>query len=147
MLDPTPLKQGEQYVTVAHIRDCDDLPKLPITPSVTRNDGTQEPLWTHTDGTPMKILVRALSFAERRKINQEAKDDNDQFALLTCLYGIEQPKFTKEQLEVIESKHPAAVDAIAETIHSLCQFPASMVERELRRLSELPAEPPSEPEK
>jgi predicted transcriptional regulator len=85
-----------------------------------------------------------LDVWERRKINQEAKDDNDQFALLTCLYGIEQPKFTKEQLEVIESKHPAAVDAIAETIHSLCQFPASMVERELRRLSELPAEPPSD---
>jgi len=144
MLDPTPLKAGEEYATVAHIRDCCDLPKLPVTPSVARTDGTQEPLWTHTDGTPMKILVRALSFAERRKINQDAKEDNDQFALLTCLYGIEQPKFSKEQLEVIESKHPAAVDAIAETIHSLCQFPASLVERELRRLSGLNSETPKD---
>jgi hypothetical protein len=140
MLDPTPLPPGGSYATVADIRDCTDLPEMPITPAVRRVDGGDEPLWTRPDGTPLTILIRALSFKERREVNQAAKDDNDAFLLETCRRGIKAPVFSRAQLEILESRHPAALDAIADTIWSLTQLPASMVAREVRRLAGL-AEP------
>lgn len=141
MLDPTPLAAGQSYASVAEIRDCQDLPCMPITPSIRRADGATEPLWTRPDGTPLTILVRALSFEERREVQQVAGDDNDdQAALEACLRGIKEPQFSREQLaEVLAKKHPAALDAIAETIYALCDLPAGMVEREVRRLAGLPA--------
>src|ERR1700748_748487 len=105
MLDPTPLAPGAQYATVADIRDCLDLPEMPITPWFVCADKTTEPLWTRPDGTPLTILVRALSFGERREVNQAAKDNDDQFVLETCLRGIKAPTFTREQLTVLEAKH------------------------------------------
>lgn len=145
MLDPTPLAAGEQYATVADIRDCDDLPELPVTPSFRREDGSTEPIWTRPDGTPLVILLRGLRFDERREINQAAKDSDDQFTLETCLRGIKAPTFSREQLtNVLQTKHPAALDAIADTIWSLTNLPASLVTREVRRLAGLPA-PPAAP--
>lgn len=140
MLDPTPLKAGQSYASVAEIRDCQDLPELPVTPAIRRADGSTEPLWTRPDGAPLTILVRALSFEERREVQQAAGDDNDdQAALEACLRGIKEPQFTREQLaEVLSKKHPAALDQVAETIYALCDLPAGMVEREVRRLAGLP---------
>jgi hypothetical protein len=143
MLDPTPLASGAAYATVADIRDCADLPEMPCTPAILRVDGALEPLWTRPDGTPLTILVRGLSFAERREANQAAGDNDDQFKLEVCLRGIKVPRFTREQLTaILEAKHPAALDAIFDTIKDLCTLPAGLVEREVRRLAGLPAEKP-----
>ena len=139
MLDPTPLPAGQSYGTVAEIRDCQDLPRMPVTPSFCRTDGELEPLWTRPDGSALTILVRAPSFAERREINAQAGESDDAFTIETCFYCIEQPPFTREQLkEVLEKKHPAALDQISETAWQLADLPASLVEREVRRLSGLP---------
>lgn len=140
MLDPTPLAPGARYATVADIRDCLDLPEMPIAPYFVCADGTTEPLWTRPDGSPLTILVRALTFGERREVNQAAKDNDDQFVLETCLRGIKEPAFSREQLTVLEAKHPAAIDAISSTIWRLCDLPAGLLEREIRRLSGLPAD-------
>lgn len=142
MLNPTPLDNGRNYATAAQLRDCDDLPKLPVTPQVVTNDGEAIPFWTDSNGAPLTILVRALTFEERRKINTQAKDDNEMFRLLTCLYGIAQPKLEEDQIDILKRKHPAALDAISETIWQLCQLPAAMVEAEVRRLAGLPAAAP-----
>ena len=140
MLDPTPLKAGQPYATVAEISVCADLPQLPVTPSIRRTDGTLEPLWTRTDGSALTILVRAPSFAERREINAAAGDSDDAFTIETCFYCIKEPAFTREQLrEVLEKKHPAALDQISETAWQLADLPAALVEREVRRLAGLPA--------
>lgn len=141
MLPITPLKGGERYATAAEIRDSLDLPEMPITPGVERADGGWEPLWRRSDGTPLTILIRALSFKERRLINSQAKEDDDKFALLTCLHGIKEPKLTEQQIEILEARHPSAIDAISDAIWALCRFPASMVEAEVRRLAELPSVP------
>src|SRR5687768_13611102 len=100
MLEPTPLKAGQSYGTVADIRDCPDLPSMPVTPGVARADGVWEPFWRRSDGTPITVLVRAPSFAERREINLAAKDSDDQFVLETCVRCIAEPPFTREQLAV-----------------------------------------------
>lgn len=140
MLDPTPLKAGESYASVAEIRDCPDLPQMPCTPSIRHTDSTETPLWTRPDGSALSILVRAPSFAERREINAAAGDSDDAFTIETCFYCIAQPPFTREQLkEVLETKHPAALDQISETAWRLADLPAALVEREVRRLSGLPA--------
>jgi hypothetical protein len=140
MLEPTPLPAGQSYGTVAEIRDCQDLPRMPVTPAMSRADGTYEPLWTRPDGSALSILVRAPSFAERREINAAAGDSDDTFTIETCFYCIAEPAFTREQLrEVLEKKHPAALDQICETAWKLADLPAALVEREVRRLSSLPA--------
>jgi hypothetical protein len=140
MLTPTPLKDGEQYATVAEIRDCLDLPRMPVTPSFQRADGGIEPLWTRGDGSALSILVRAPSFAERREINAAAGESDDAFTIETCFYCIAEPAFTREQLrEILEKKHPAALDQISETAWQLADLPAALVEREVRRLAGLPA--------
>lgn len=140
MLDPTPLKPGESYATVAEIRDCVDLPSMPVTPSFPRVGGGLEPLWTRPDGTALTILVRAPSFVERREINAAAGDSDDDFIIETCFYCIAEPKFTREQLkEVLELRHPAALDQISATAWRLADLPAGLVDREVRRLAGLPA--------
>lgn len=140
MLDPTPLSPGQSYATVAEIRDCQDLPQMPVTPSFARADGGVEPLWTRPDGSALSILVRAPSFAERREINAAAGDSDDIFTVETCFYCIVEPPFTREQLrEVLEKKHPAALDQISETAWQLADLPSRLVEREVRRLAGLPA--------
>jgi hypothetical protein len=142
MLEATPLAPGQSYATVADILACQDLPRMPITPGMRRAaDGAWEPLWARPDGTPLTILVRALSFAERREIMTAAGENNDAFALEACLRGIVEPAFSREQLGILEAKHPAALDQIAETIYALCDLPAGMVEREIRRLAGLPDKP------
>lgn len=143
MLTPTPLPPAAAFATVADIRDQADLPRMPVTPAIRRADGTDEPLWTRPDGSALTIQVRALSFEERRLVNQAAGESNDDLTLWTCFYGICDPRFdTIEQCrEILGRRHPAAVDAIAATIWSLCDLPAGMVEREVRRLAGLPAQP------
>jgi hypothetical protein len=139
MLTPTPLKPGENYASVAEIRDCVDLPDFPVTPVFQRADGGVEPLWTRPDGSALTILVRGLDFTERREVNQDAGDSDDQFTLETCLRGIKEPKFSREQLkDVLAHKHPAALDEIADTIWALSNLPAGMVAAEVRRLAGLP---------
>jgi hypothetical protein len=141
MLTPTPLKPGESYASVAEIRDCADLPEMPVTPCFAHADGTIEPLWTRPDGSALTILVRGLSFTERREVNQDAGDSDDQFTLETCLRGIKEPTFSRAQLtEALATKHAAAVDEIADTIWALSNLPAGMVAQEVRRLAGLPRE-------
>lgn len=151
MLDATPLAPGQSYATVADIRDCQDLPKMPVTPGVRRvADGGWEPLWTRPDGSPLTILLRAPSFEERRLINQVAGESDDTFTIETCFYCIAEPTFSREQLkEILQNKHPLALDQIRDTAWSLAELPAEMVEREIRRLAGLPKEPtqPKRPRK
>lgn len=143
---PTPLPLGAAYATVADIRDCAQLPELPVTPGYTRVDtGAWEPIWTRPDGSALTILVRALTFTERREVNQTSGESDDQFALETCLRGIKEPAFSREQIGVLEAAHPAAIDQIAQTIWSLCDLPAGMVTRRVRELAGLPATPRPKP--
>ena len=119
MLDPTPLAPGQAYATAADIRDCADLPELPVTPGVRLADGSFAPFWTRPDGTALTILVRAPSFTERREINQAAKDSDDQFALETAARCIKAPQLSREQISILAAKHPAAIDQISETIFNI----------------------------
>jgi hypothetical protein len=144
MLEPRALQPGEVYGTVADIRDCPDLPETVLTPGIKLTDGTYEPYWTRPDGTPISVLIRAPSLAERRLIEQAApKDDDIAFVLETCLYCIKEPKFSKEQLkDVLASKHPGALIQISDTAWELAQFPAPLIARTVREFAGLPSEPP-----
>jgi hypothetical protein len=143
MLDATPLKPGESYGTVADIRDCPDLPEMPITPGARYQDGTFDPYWTRSDGSPIAVLVRAPSLAARREIEQAAADKDDmQFVLETCFHCIVAPTFTREQLkDVLSTKNPAALIQISDTAWQLADFPSTLIDREVRRLTGLAAEP------
>lgn len=145
MLDPRPLQPGEVYATVADIRDCVDLPSMPICPGERMADGSFQPYWTRPDGSPLVVLVRAPSFAERRQIEQAAPDEKDTlaFVLETCLYCLIEPKLTREQLkDVLSTKHPAALIQISDQAWQLAELPAPLIERELRRLAGLADTPP-----
>lgn len=146
MLDPTPLPSGEAYATMAELLVCDDLPAMDVVPGLRLTDGRLDPFWTRPDGSPLTIRVRALSFKERREVHLAAKDDDAQAVLETCLRGIIQPPITAEQLVVLEQRHPAALDAIAETIWALGAFTATMVATEVRRLAGLAPDPGLAPE-
>lgn len=133
MLDMSPLRDGESYATAEQIRDVPDLAEMPI----------EVPHWQHSDGTPFKILIRALSFEERREANRASRtpkgeDDDDQFALETCLRGIVQPRLTRAQLDIYKAKNPDAIDEICETIWWLSRLPARALAAEVRRLADLP---------
>jgi hypothetical protein len=151
MLEPTPLKAGEGYGTVADIRDCADLPTMPFTPGARWQDGTFDPYWTRPDGSAIVVLVQAPSLESRRAIEQAAPDKNDAmtFVLETCLHCLKEPKLTREQLkDVLSTKNPAALIQISDTAWQLAEFPADVIAREVRRLASLPAEPaPAKAEK
>lgn len=147
MLDPTPLKAGESYASVADIRDCEDLPSMPLCPGERMADGSFQPYWTRPDGSPLIVLIRAPSLAERRQIEQACPDDKDSmaFVLETCLHCLKEPRITREQLkDVLSTKHPQALIQISDTAWQLAELPAIVIEREVRRLARLPAEAPAE---
>lgn len=137
----TRLEPGESYATAEQIRDVRDLAEMPI----------EVPWWQHADGRPFKILVRALSFDERTQVNRASRtpnggDDDDQFALETCLRGIVEPRLTRPQLDIYKAKNPDAIDAICDSIWWLSRLPARTVAAEVRRLADLPPDGDAEPE-
>lgn len=123
-LDTAILRPGESYATLARIRDVADLPEMAV----------NVPQWTE-DGHRCVILIRALSFRERRLVQQKAKEDAAQIALLTCLYGIKEPRFSEAQLDILETRHPGAIDAIAETITLLGEYSADDIITHVRTLA------------
>lgn len=129
MLDTSPLQPGETIASVARIRDVADLPEMPVL----------VPQWTE-DGKDCKIVLRALSFAERRRVREKAKGDPDTEVLYVCLYGIKEPRLDENQLDILEKKHPGAIDAIAETITKLGEFDAATVLAHVRSLAGLGSE-------
>jgi hypothetical protein len=140
MLPIAVLKSGESCATAEQIRDVPDLAEMPF----------EVPHWRHADGTPFKIRLRALSFRERTEINRAAKtakgeDDDDQFALETCLRGMVEPRLNKTQLDIYKEKNAEAIDAISDTIWWLTRLEARAVAAEVRRLADLPPEPPDVP--
>lgn len=142
MFEPRGLQPGESYGTVADIRDCPDLPETALTPGIRLTDGTFEPYWTRPDGSAISVLVRAPSLAERRLIEQAAtKDDDIAWVLQTCLHCLKEPKFSKDQLEVLAAKHPGALIQISDTAWELAQFPAPLIARSVREFAGLPTEP------
>lgn len=155
MIIPTPLKAGEVYATAADIRDCADLPETPFTPGVSYLDGSFEPYWTRPDGTPMTVLIRALSLADRRAIEQAAPAGDDMaWVLETCFYALKEPRLSRDQLkEMLATKNPAPLIQINDTAWELSDFPAQLVTREVRRVAGLadeaePAEqPPARPKR
>jgi hypothetical protein len=145
MLDPTPLKPGESYASVADIRDCVDLPEMPMMPGERMADGSFQPYWTRPDGSGLVVLVRAPSLAERRAIEQAVPDEKDSlgFVLETCLHCLKEPKLSREQLkDVLSTKHPSALIQISDQAWQLAELPASVITREVRRIAGLADEPP-----
>jgi hypothetical protein len=141
MLDPTPLAPGASYGTAAEIMVCNDLPRMPITPGITRTDGGFEPYWTHADGKPMTLLVRAPSHDERREINAAAGDSDDDFTLETASRCIvfDPPLPVEQAKDLLRGKNPLALEQISATAWQLAGLPAGMVEREVRRLAGIQA--------
>lgn len=139
MLPPTTLLPGEQYATVADIRDVQDLATMPV----------EVPQWRHADGAAFKLLVRAPSFREATEIDAAARtadgeDDHAAFVLESCLRIIVEPRFTRAQLEILRDKNPDALDAICDTGWRLIRLSARAVEAEIRKLADLaPAAPPA----
>ena len=145
MLEPTPLPAGASYGTAAEIMVCADLPRMPVTPGITRVDGGFEPFWTHADGRPMTLLVRAPSHEERRAINTAAGDSDDDFTLETasrCLV-FDPPLPVEQAKELLRGKNPIALEQISATAWQLASLPSGLVEREVRRLAGLPATKPA----
>lgn len=140
MIIPSPLKAGEGYATAADIRDCADLPETPFTPGVRYPDGTFEPYWTRPDGSPMTVLVTALSLAQRRAVEQAAPEGDDMgWVLETCFYCLKEPKLSRDQLkDMLATKNPAPLIQISDTAWELSDFPAQLVTREVRRIAGLP---------
>jgi hypothetical protein len=136
MLPIAILKAGETCATAEQIRDVQDLAEMPF----------EVPHWQHGDGAPYKIRIRALSFRERTEINRASKrpdgsDDDDQFALETCLRAIVEPRLDKPQLDILRAKNAEAIDAISDTAWKLTRLSAHVVAAEVRRLADLPPEP------
>jgi hypothetical protein len=139
MLPTATLKAGESFATVEEISVVQDLAEMPV----------EVPHWQRADGTPFKIRLRALSFRERTEVHRASRrpdgsDDDDQFALETCLRGIVEPRLNKTQLAILAEKNPEPIDAISETIWRITRLPAPSLAAEVRRLADLPPEPPSE---
>lgn len=148
MLTPHPLRAGDSYATAADIRDCDDLPAMPICPGERMADGSFQPYWTRPDGSGLVVLVRAPSLAERRMIEQAVPDEKDTFGwiLETCFYCLKEPKLSREQItDMLSTKHPGALIQISDTAWQLAELPAAVVNREVRALAGLPAEPIAPP--
>jgi hypothetical protein len=145
MLEPTPLASGASYGTAAEIMVCNDLPRMPITPGITRVDGGFEAFWRHADGTPMTLLVRAPSHEERREINAAAGDSDDDFVLETAARCIvfDPPLAVEQAKDLLRGKNPLALEQISDTAWQLAGLPAGMVEREVRRLAGLQSKKPA----
>ncbi len=146
MLDPTPLKAGESYATVADIRDCLDLAEMPAMPGERMADGRFEPYWTRPDGSGLVVLVRAPSLSERRAIEQAVPDPTKYpmgWALETCFHCIKEPRFSRDQLkDALATKNPSALIQISDTAWQLAELPAGVLEREIRKIAGLPPEKP-----
>lgn len=146
MLEPRPLHPGEAYASAADIRDQDDLPAMPLCPGERMADGSFQPYWTRPDGSPLVVLVRAPSLAERRQIEQAVSDEKDTMGwiLETCFHCLKEPKLTREQMkDVLSNRHPQALIQISDTAWQLAELPAGVIDREVRRLAGLAAEPPT----
>lgn len=146
---PSPLRDGQGYATAADIRDCVDLPEIPFNPGVRYPDGTFEPYWAKPDGTPMTVLIRALSLAQRRAIEQAAPEGDDMaWVLETCFHALREPQLTREQLkDMLATKNPAPLIQISDTAWELSDFPAHLVTREVRRIAGLADAPQAAPKR
>lgn len=134
------------YGTVADIRDCADLPEMPFTPGERMADGSYQPYWTKPDGSGIAVLLRAPSLTERREIEKAASDPEDVMAwvLETCLRCIKEPRFTRDQLEVLASKNAKPLIQINDTVWDyLAEFPSVVINRAVREIAGLPATPPA----
>ena len=115
-LSIVPLTPGQQYATLNHVENVKDLQHLPV----------HVPWWDEGD-KPCIVLVRGTNFEERRIIEQKAKDDKHEAALLTVIYGSVDPKFTEQHKVMLAKKHPDSIDALAFTIDLLGKYDAQTV--------------------
>lgn len=134
------LKTGEKPASAMEILTVQDLPSTHFCPGINRRDGGFEAFWVRPDGTPLIVVVRAPSHEERREINAAAGDNDDEFILQTCARCIvfDPPIEVAEAVKILRGKHPLALQQIADTAWNLASLPASMVEREVRKLAGLP---------
>lgn len=125
----SPLAYGEQYATVEHIRDVQDRATLPIL--------VQQ--WSTAD-KPCKILLQALSDAEKSDIIKRTAKDATVESAWVCVYGIKEPHFTPAQIDVLRAKNAYTIDTLAELIYKLGAFTNDTIQTYVNALMGLAAD-------
>lgn len=140
---PSPLGEGERVPTIQEIALTRQLAELPM----------EVKGWAWPDGRPMKVKVRALTFAERRECNRLAMEaglkampkgftpgqvlpfDDDVWALEAVVRGLVEPKLPRAAIAVLGDMNAAIIDQLADAITRLGKLPAAFVAAELERLA------------
>lgn len=129
------------------VEDIRDMPQLAqITMPI--------PVWEYADGKVVEVTVRARTFRERRhcmmaalEAGKDGKPDEDTWAIETVLAGLLEPRFSKDQVDILWDSNPSAIDIIAEAITRLEDVSARKLSAEIARQTEAPEDVISPSEK
>lgn len=123
---PSKLAAGEDYASVTHILECEDLPQATL----------HIPHW-RIGGKPAAIRVRALSLSERDRVQRE-QDATAQYCLTWQLCCV-MPRFTTDQANRLAEKNPIAIEQVARFIWLLASLDQEWIEHVVETRTDAPA--------
>ncbi|MCG8348236.1 MAG: hypothetical protein MI924_10710 [Chloroflexales bacterium] len=126
----TALESGERYATVQDLVAAEQLSRMPV-----KVIGA-----TFSDGTPLKVVVRALTAKEQAACLRKARDthgavDEWTFAVEAVWRGMDEPRLTESQKAILWDMNGAIIHELADIIERLSNLPAYHVRQEVERLA------------
>lgn len=67
----------------------------------------------------LNVVIKSITVAEMIQLNQRFANDEINLALHAMVYGLVEPKFTEDELEILKQGHPGIILEISKEILKL----------------------------